>query len=237
MAGTSEDGLPLLDTEGSGPGYNEDGTPTLPEDDQGNVITPSNQAPASSATASTATPTQPVAFSTTRNIGGFVADCTISEEHTDEITITDHPVEQGANISDHAYIDPVKVVIRVGYSNSSTNAGGDSTYVRTQYQNFLTLQKSRQPFDIITGKRKYSNMLIQSLATTTDASTENSLVLTVTCREVLIATVSTTTVPAADQHATPQQTAPVTSGGSVTPTPANPQPTITTSSTPKSTIV
>jgi hypothetical protein len=161
---------------------------------------------------------QPVTFSTGRNIGGFTADVTIAEEHTDELTITEHPVEQGASISDHAYKNPMRVVIRVGYSNSSDQAGGDTGYVQARYQDFLKLQQGRQPFAIITGKRQYSNMLIQSLAVTTDQTTENALLLTVTCREVIIVSTQTTTVPPADQHANPQKTAPLTNSGTVQPT-------------------
>lgn len=168
----------------------------------------------------TENPSQSVTFATQRNIGGFTADVTIAEEHTDELTITEHPVEQGASISDHAYKSPMRVVIRVGYSNSSQGAGGDPGYVTAQYQNFLTLQATRQPFAIVTGKRRYSNMLVQSLAVTTDQTTENALLLTVTCREVIIVATQTATVPPADQHASPQKTAPVTSTGTVQPQPA-----------------
>lgn len=167
-------------------------------------------------------------FSTDRSIGGFTADVTIAEEHTDELTITEHPVEQGASISDHAFKNPVRVVIRVGYSNSSEKAGGDADYMRAQYKNFLTLQATRKPFTITTGKRQYSNMLIQSLGTTTDQSTENALLLTVTCREVIIVSTQATTVPPADQHASPQKTAPTTSTGTVQPSAPSGGPTLVT---------
>ncbi len=181
-----------------------------------------NTAQASSATTPGSTPTQQVAFSTGRNIGGFIADLTISEEHTDEVTVTDHPVEQGANVSDHAFANPVRVIIRVGYSNSSQNAAGNSAYVNQQYQNFITLKLARKPFSIITGRRNYSNMLIIGLALTTDPTTANSMILTVTCREVIMVQTQTATVPPADQHANPQATAPTVSGGTVTPVPASP---------------
>jgi hypothetical protein len=181
-----------------------------------------NEALTSSATQQGSTPTQQVAFSTGRNIGGFIADVTISEEHTDEVTVTDHPVEQGANISDHAFANPVRVVIRVGYSNSSQNAGANSAYVNQQYQNFIDLKNTRQPFAIITGRRNYSNMVIIGLALTTDETTANAMILTVTCREVIIVSTQTATVPPADQHANPQATGPVTNQGTVTPVPASP---------------
>src|SRR6516165_2153430 len=38
-----------------------------------------------------------------RSVGGIVAQVWISEQERDELHITEHPVEQGAPISDHAY--------------------------------------------------------------------------------------------------------------------------------------
>jgi len=52
------------------------------------------------------------------------ASVTIEEVHTDELEITDHPVESGAAISDHAFKHPAEVTIRMGWSNSSASSGG-----------------------------------------------------------------------------------------------------------------
>lgn len=54
----------------------------------------------------------------TRMIGGFSAQVTFEENHMDELLITDHPVETGATISDHAYMRPSEVTIRCGWSES-----------------------------------------------------------------------------------------------------------------------
>jgi hypothetical protein len=51
-------------------------------------------------------------------MGPFEAYVTISERHHDEMDIVEHPVEQGARISDHAYKLPPEVVIECGWSNS-----------------------------------------------------------------------------------------------------------------------
>jgi hypothetical protein len=53
-----------------------------------------------------------------RAIGPFEAHVTIREVHTDEIEITDQPVEQGAAISDHAFRRPSELVIECAWSNS-----------------------------------------------------------------------------------------------------------------------
>lgn len=66
-------------------------------------------------------------------------------------------------------------------------SGNAANQVTAIYQALRALQVSGIPFDIYTGKRAYADMLFQSLQVTTDFSTENSLLLTATCRQVLIA--------------------------------------------------
>lgn len=154
------------------------------------------------------------------SMGSFSLYVTIEERHHDELVITDHPVEQGAAISDHAYKKPSELTITIGWSNSSLASIGSlqfGNYSRSAYQDLLDLQKSRTPFDISTGKRKYTNMLIQSLSTTTDAKTENSLIVTLHCREVIIVqTIATQLQPAANMSS-PQKTAAITNAGTKQP--------------------
>ena len=53
----------------------------------------------------------------------IVAQATIEEHHMDELEITDHPVEQGAMITDHAFKRPAEVTLKLGWSNSPTTRG------------------------------------------------------------------------------------------------------------------
>ena len=133
---------------------------------------------------------------------------TISENSRDSLTITDHPVEDGSVISDHAYMQPKSVTISFGYSELSWSQGMDELYdrgkalitkgtnpfkkkfemidINQMYEKLLKLQRDRIPFDIVTGKRKYTNMLIESISNETDATSENILLLEISCREVII---------------------------------------------------
>lgn len=128
-----------------------------------------------------------------RNIGGFIADVTIEEDHTDEVMVTEHPVERGASISDHAYKVPSRVVIKAGWSNSSDAALGNPFYVQLVYNALLGLQASLQPFSITTGKRVYDNMMMRHLGVLTDEKNEYALACTVECQEILIASTQTVT--------------------------------------------
>lgn len=53
----------------------------------------------------------------------IIAQATFEEKHTDDLEITEHPVEQGAMISDHAYKRPAKLVMNLGWSNSPSSSG------------------------------------------------------------------------------------------------------------------
>lgn len=154
-----------------------------------------------------------------RNIGGFTADVTIEEQHVDRMRITEHPVEQGAAITDHAYKMPAQVTIRAGWSNSSPAALGNPSYISTIYSSFLALQAARELFDIVTGKRSYTNMLIETLIETTDKEHENAMMLVVECKEVIIATTQTVSVGSSSNMANPQINGATQQVGTVSATP------------------
>jgi hypothetical protein len=162
-----------------------------------------------------------------RQLGGIIPDVVVEEVHTDTLTITDHPVEQGAAISDHAFMNPAELSMRIGWSASSlalngvisgivsgSLLSGKIKSVKDIYESLLKLQRSRKPFGVSTGKRLYQNMLIKSIATTTDGTTENALVCTVVLREVILVRAQTGSLPAATQ-ADPSKTASVVDYGTV----------------------
>ena len=122
---------------------------------------------------------EPATLRPQRSIGGVTFDVVVEEQHEDTLEITEHPVEHGANISDHAFMKPASVTIRAGVSDGSGSIAGEKAGVSV-YEALQTLQKAREPFDIITGKRKYRNMLIEMLSVLTDADSENALVKTQT---------------------------------------------------------
>lgn len=155
-----------------------------------------------------------------RGIGDIVLDCTIEEEGIDELTITDHPVEQGAAITDHAFVNPPGIRIYGKCSNSSQFADGDENYCTTVYKAILDLQSQRIPFDVLTPQRQYSNMLIKSISKHTDEKTENALELTITCRNIIIVQTVTTTVPKNDIQKMPQKTGSMQNSGTKQTAPA-----------------
>lgn len=57
----------------------------------------------------------------TKKIGPktIIADATVEERHMDRLEITNHPVETGAAITDHAFYHPPELTLVLGWSNSA----------------------------------------------------------------------------------------------------------------------
>lgn len=161
-----------------------------------------------------------------RSIGTLIPDVVVGEAHRDELIITQHPVEGGGIISDHAFLRPVEVEMQIGYSDSTGRYVG---YSRDAYERMRALQKSRRPINVSTGKRRYKNMLVRSIAVVTDSHSENILMATVSLQEVIIVSTQTTstgsdtTKPADSKsdQASPSTTGSTTDKGSQEPAAVN----------------
>jgi len=151
---------------------------------------------------------------------GFSPEVTIEEDAEDLLEITQHPVEQGAAITDHAYKRPAELRMRIGWSDRASNRTCNQIYGQ-----ILDLQSSRRPFTIITGKRSYSTMLIADIRQHTDAKFEFSLIVDITFRQILLVKTQTTTgaTPSSDATslADAQSNQTSTQGGTVNPVAAS----------------
>lgn len=151
-------------------------------------------------------PLQDILIKPVRKIGPIAIQVIINENTTDTLTITKQPVQQGASITDHSFKEPT------GFSITALFKDNVSKSLSAIYQDLLDLQNSRTPFDVVTPKRIYKNMLMATLSQTTDKSTENCLAISAAFQEVIIVSVSTTTVPR-DAQAQPQVTAKTENSG------------------------
>ena len=134
-------------------------------------------------------------------MGSFQASIVVEEVATDKLEITQHPIQKGAAISDHAYKKPAQVVIKSVSSEADLGKPLDELY-----NQLLELQALRMPFDVITGKRNYKNMLFETLSNTTDAKNEHVLTITATLQEVIIVSISSTTIAPRSSQKSPGKT-------------------------------
>lgn len=147
-----------------------------------------------------------------RSIGNIIPDVVVEEAHQDRLVITQHPVEGGGLISDHAYkMNPV-VEIRAGFSDSSAGQAG---YSRERYDALRQIQDAKQLISVYTGKRAYRNMLPAGIAIVTDEKTENSLIAILALEQLTLVSVQTTSADTATPASDPANQADPASTGSV----------------------
>jgi hypothetical protein len=103
-----------------------------------------------------------------RKIGVIIPDVVVSEKHSDTLEITEHLWKQGLRFQTTP-ISAIEVVMEVGF------AGGGACWILPATDStFAGYEPARnvseiagpaiqtEPFDVVTGKRIYNNMLIRA---------------------------------------------------------------------------
>jgi len=122
------------------------------------------------------------------SFGKFYFDAVFSTEHQASVTATNHPVQQGASISDHSYIEPDEVTIDIGMTDVMNDAGSDHSV--NAYTTLRAIMEKREPVTLVTRLRTYQNMLITSMSAPDDQSTMNALRATIMFTHINIVSVS-----------------------------------------------
>lgn len=168
-----------------------------------------------------------------RKIGIMVPSVVVSEKHSDTVEITEHPVEIGAAVNDHAYKRPSELTMECGFAGGGslldvfdTRTIGfgmplNSMSPQEVYKKLLDTQAKRELIDVVTGKRTYSNMLIRAIEVTTDKTSENVLNCTLTLREVILSRATPIFVQSKENMALGVNTSAVQNTGMKTPIPVN----------------
>lgn len=136
------------------------------------------------------------------NIAGLFFDAilNVSTEHT--ATITQHPVQSGANISDHMYLEPVQITMEVGMSDAMASmvmgqwAGDNASKSVNAYRKLVELQAARIPFTVLTRLNTYDNMVVKAISVNDDFHTKTGLRATVSLQQLIVADVATEKVSA-----------------------------------------
>lgn len=134
------------------------------------------------------------------NINGFFFDAVLREDHSSALRITEHPVQSGANISDHAYFMPFRLVLDIGMSDVMGSFvpgqyGFFSSKSMAAYQTLLNIQKTRQPVTVVTRLNRYDNMMIENILAPVDSRTTFGVRMIVNLKQILTAFVGETSAP------------------------------------------
>ncbi len=125
----------------------------------------------------------------------YFFDAVLRLEHTEGNRITEHPVQTGANISDHAFELPARLTLEIGMSDvMDSYQKGQFTETKSRsvsaYQTLLRLKQARLPMQIITRLKQYENMVIEQMHAGDDFKTRHGLKCIVTFRQIMTAKVN-----------------------------------------------
>lgn len=135
------------------------------------------------------------------SVAGMYFDAVFTTNHTQTLTKTAHPVEHGADITDHAFMEPEQVSMEIGMSDVVSGNGSSVNL----YHAMLDLQRSRQPVPVVTRLKNYQNMLITSISSPDDYTTTFGLRATINFEEIIIVytgTVAVSPKASAEPHKT-----------------------------------
>ena len=125
---------------------------------------------------------------------GYYFDAFTKENHVGSVRVTEHPVQGGSNISDHAYNLPDKLTIEVLVSDSvqpivAGQFASSKTKSISAYEVIRKLKEKRVLVSVRTRLHYYTNMIIENMSVSDDYKSANSLRCTVSLRQVMMAVV------------------------------------------------
>jgi Dit-like phage tail protein len=130
-------------------------------------------------------------------------DAVLTESHESQLQVTSNPVETGVMISDHCFMQPLKVTISAAVSDLKLPSGSpdyddaSSGRARRAFELLQTLQANTakgdvDPFSVSTGLRLYEKMVCVGITARQDADTASLLSFDADLQEII--TVDTKTV-------------------------------------------
>lgn len=160
----------------------------------------------------------------------FVMDVTMTEEHSSDIQVTEHPVENGSDITDNARPKPDMLTVEGFISETPigafwgnydpSNEGGTITTAGYQFPNQVggdpipglgraqaafdllrRLKDDSEPISITTQLHYYPTMLIESLRFPRDTGIGDSLKVSIKFRAVRFVTSETTQITVSSTNA------------------------------------
>lgn len=147
-------------------------------------------------------------------IGELEIDVVMSEEHIGEVEVTQHPVEQGADPTDHARERPDTLRLECFVSNTpvykkdretlTVTTKGAGGRARGIYDQVRALKSARQLLEVTTSMRVYSNMMMTSLSAPRSIRTGDGVQFSVSFVQVRVVQNRTIEVPTLETRAKPK---------------------------------
>lgn len=120
-------------------------------------------------------------------IGPVTISCSVSETHSSEAQVTEHPVETGSDVADHRTVrqdrlsmegiisDASTDLVQEAFSTPDADIGKFSpvgrSAVQESYEKLVEMTKSTDVFDVVTSLRLYTDMTFTKFSVKRDAQT------------------------------------------------------------------
>ena len=116
-----------------------------------------------------------------RAIGPIPVSVIMREIHTSTIGVTEIPIETGAKVTDHSYVEPKRLTLEFA-----------DAYAAATWNALMRFQETRIPFTIVSGLAVYKNMIIRELGADRDEQFSTVLRGVAALQEVIIVSTART---------------------------------------------
>jgi len=116
-----------------------------------------------------------------RLIGPIPVSVIMREIHTSTIGVTEIPIETGAKVTDHSFVEPKKLTLEFA-----------DAYAAATWNALMRFQETRIPFTIVSGLAVYKNMVIKELGADRDEQFSTVLRGVAALQEVIIVSTART---------------------------------------------
>lgn len=128
-------------------------------------------------------------------IGDVTLDATISVRFSERVALTQYPVEEGANTTDHAREEPEDLTIEGVLSSfplskeerdqrGELERGGGNGYAEDQYETLRGYKAKRETLTVVTAPRTLENMVLTGLDRVVDSKLGGAVKFTATFKEI-----------------------------------------------------
>ena len=135
-------------------------------------------------------------FFNKKKIGSIEVDVFLTERFQRQAEITRYPVENGSSISDHIIYQPI------GLDIDGLMGSGYAFDIKDFFQSaidthesIITLMNSKTAFDVVTGLKVYSNMVIENYSYDRNAANGGSFEFSMSLKEIFIVSSQTIVIP------------------------------------------
>jgi hypothetical protein len=124
-------------------------------------------------------------------VGALRFDGTIKEEHHYSLTLTNNPVEFGANITDNAFVNPTEVKLDVIVGDVYASIGQPTNYNPSKrssdaLRKLYKMMSDRKTITVICNLAKYTNLMLVDVMTSQSKANSSTLIATLTFNLVLV---------------------------------------------------